>query len=64
MAEKKNAKTHAAGDGSDIPPESVELDGSIVTAAKSTMIGESYEKGYPLPHPFVGMNQTNKVAKK
>lgn len=55
----KNAKTHAAGDGSDVPAESAELDGAIVTAAKSTMEAESYERGYPLPTNFLGMKQTS-----
>lgn len=34
-----------AADG--CPSESVELPGKIITAARSTMAAESYEKGYP-----------------
>jgi len=55
---KLNAKTHAAGDGSDVPAESVELDGAIVTAAVSTMEAKSLEMGYDLPTNFLRMHQT------
>ena len=46
MAHKKSSKG-AAGDGSKVPAESVELEGSIITAARSTMVAQSYEDGYP-----------------
>lgn len=60
----KRNTTHAAGDGSDVPAESCELDGAIVTAARSTMEAQSFERGYPLPTNFLGMNQTGRVAAK
>lgn len=57
MASKKGGK--GAGDGSNVPAESVELDGAIITAARSTMTAESYEKGYPEPVPApLHMRQT------
>ena len=40
---KKEGKSAADG----CPPESVELPGKIITAAKSTMEAKSFEKGYP-----------------
>lgn len=51
MAEKKSGNA----DGGKVPAESVELDGAIVTAAKSTMAGKSYEKGYPVPSDYLHM---------
>lgn len=41
----------------EVPKESAELDGKIITAAKSTMVAESYEKGYPLPAGALHMKQ-------
>jgi hypothetical protein len=58
----KNAKTHAAGDGSDVPAESVELDGAIVTAAKSTMEAKSFERGYPDTTNSLHMKQAGNVG--
>ena len=55
MANKKNVG--GGNDGSEVPRESAELDGKIITAAKSTMIAESYEKGYPLPPGALHMDQ-------
>jgi len=46
----KNSK--GAGDGSDCPIESVELDGGIISAAKSTFAGGNegnFERGFPEP---------------
>ena len=43
MAKEKDSKRAADG----CPSESVELDGKIITAAKSTMAAHSFEKGYP-----------------
>lgn len=52
MAKEKHSKEI---DG--CPPESAELEGKIITAAKSTMVAESYEKGYPLPKGALHMDQ-------
>lgn len=41
----------------EVPNESVELEGKIITAAKSTMVAESYEKGYPIPKTSIHMDQ-------
>jgi hypothetical protein len=41
----------------EVPRESVELDGKIITAAKSTMVAEDYMEGYPLPEPRLHMKQ-------
>jgi hypothetical protein len=57
-------KTHSAGDGSDVPSESVELEGAIVTAAKSTMEALDQSSGYSRPNMFLGMNQIQKVGGK
>jgi hypothetical protein len=46
-----------AGDGSNVPSESVELEGGIITAAKSTMEPKSYERGYPTPEGALHMSQ-------
>lgn len=43
MAKGKKQNTD---DGSHVPYESVELDGDIITAAKSTMAAVSFEEGY------------------
>ena len=58
MADKKNGGS--AGDGSKVPAESVELEGAIVTAAKSTMAEKSYEKGYPIPAGYTHMSNGGK----
>ena len=39
-------KKQNSDDGSHVPYESVELDGNIITAARSTMVPESFEEGY------------------
>lgn len=41
----------------EVPRESVELEGKIISAAKSTFVAESYEKGYPLPPGGLHMDQ-------
>jgi hypothetical protein len=51
------SKNKNLGESQGVPKESVELDGKIITAAKSTMIAESYEKGYPLPSGALHMDQ-------
>lgn len=45
------------GDSEGVPKESVELEGKIISAAKSTFVAESYEKGYPLPPGSLHMDQ-------
>ena len=52
---KKNKNTGEMG--TTVPNESVELEGNIITAAKSTMVAESYEKGYPVPKTSIHMDQ-------
>lgn len=46
MAKERKGET---GEALKVPAESVELEGGIITAAKSTMEPKSYEKGYPEP---------------
>ena len=58
MANKKSGGS--AGDGGKVPAESVELEGAIVTAAKSTMAEHSYEKGYPVPAGYTHMKSGGK----
>jgi hypothetical protein len=58
---KKYGKGGGAGDGSKVPAESAELDGNIITAAKSTMEQCNYEEGYPLPSMFLHMS--NKIGR-
>lgn len=48
MADKRTSDTY-------VPSESVELEGKIVTAAKSTMADENYERGYPEPESYLHM---------
>lgn len=45
------------GEGEGVPKESVELEGKIISAAKSTFVAESYIKGYPLPPEAIHMDQ-------
>lgn len=51
------SKNKNVGESQGVPKESVELEGKIITAAKSTMVAESYEKGYPLPAGALHMDQ-------
>lgn len=55
MASKKHSK--GGGDGSNVPSESCELEGAIVTAAQSTMEAKSYKEGYPEPPERLHMRQ-------
>lgn len=59
MASKKHSTKGAGGDGSKVPSESVELDGGIVTAARSTMAAQSFEKGYSEPPERLHMRQAS-----
>lgn len=61
MAGKVGGK--GGGDGSKVPVESVELDGNIITAAKSTMDGKSYERGYPEAEGRLKMDNFGKGRK-
>jgi hypothetical protein len=64
MARNKKHSGRGAGDGSNVPTESVELDGDIITAAQSTMDARSYEEGYPRYPEALSMNQTQNVGRK
>lgn len=60
MASKKSpSKGKGAGDGSFVPSESVELEGGIITAARSTMVAQSFERGYPEPPERLHMRQAS-----
>lgn len=63
MASKKHSGK-GAGDGSNVPSESVELDGNIITAAQSTMDAKSFEEGYPKAPGALSMNQGNRGTHK
>jgi hypothetical protein len=47
MAKGNSGK--GAGDGANVPHESVELSGAIVTAAKSLTGHANFERGFPEP---------------
>jgi hypothetical protein len=61
MAKAKHSSK--GGDGSKVPSESVELEGAIITAARSTMVAESFERGYGEPPERLKMRQAGAIGR-